>query len=210
MITKKITNGVYATSVLNPNMRTFDVVMRTENGTSYNSYIVEGTEKIALIETAHLDYFDYFIENIKQITSLEKIEYLVMNHNEPDHSGSISKLLELIPNLKIVTTKAGSFFLKNIVNAQMKNIIIANDGDEIDLGTKTLKFVIAPFLHWSDSMFTYLKQDKLLFSCDFLGSHYCEPQIFDTQISHLDDYESAAVNYFNAIFSPFKPYVQQG
>lgn len=210
MTIKKIANNVYATSVLNPNMRTFDVIMRTENGTSYNSYIVEGTEKTALIETAHIDYFNNFIENINEITSLEKVEYLIMNHNEPDHSGSIAKLLKLVPNLKIITTKAGSIFLKNIVNEEMPNIIVAKDGDEIDLGSKTLKFITAPFLHWSDSMFTYLKEEKLLFSCDFLGTHYCEPQIFDTKISHIDDYTKSVKNYFDAIFSPFKPYVRNG
>lgn len=210
MQSKKIKENVYSVSVLNPNLRVFDIVMKTDFGTSYNSYIVKGSEKTALIETAHLTYFDYFINNLKEVTELENIEYLIMNHNEPDHSGSIQKLLELIPNLKIITSQAGSIYLKNITNRTDMNIIVAKDGDSISLGDKTLTFINAPFLHWPDSMFTYLKEDKILFSCDFLGSHYCEPQLFDTCITYPQAYQTALKGYYDAIFGPFKPYVLKG
>ncbi len=205
-----ITKDVYSVSVLNPNLRVFDIVMTTDYGTSYNSYIVKGTDKTALIETSHLTYFDYFVKNIKEMTPIEDIEYLIMNHNEPDHSGSIEKLLSLIPNLKIITSQAGSIYLKNIVNRDDLNIIVAKDGDKIDLGGKTLTFINAPFLHWPDSMFTYLNEDKILFSCDFLGAHYCEPQLFDTNITYPEAYDIALEGYYNAIFGPFKPYVLKG
>lgn len=206
----KMAEGVYSLSVLNPNLRVFDIVMTTDYGTSYNSYLVKGSEKTALIETAHLNYFDYFINNIKEIVDLESIEYLIMNHNEPDHSGSIKKLLELIPKLKIVASQAGALYLKNIVNCDDINLVIAKEGDTISLGNKTLKFINAPFLHWPDSMFTYLEEDKVLFSCDFLGSHYCEPQIFDTCITYPNAYYKALKGYYDAIFGPFKPYVLKG
>lgn len=210
MQSKKIIDNVYSVSVLNPNLRVFDIVMTTDYGTSYNSYIVKGSEKTALIETAHLTYFDYFIDNVKEVTNLQDIEYLIMNHNEPDHSGSIQKLLELIPNLKIITSQAGSIYLKNITNCSDMNIIVAKDGDSIDLGDKTLTFINAPFLHWPDSMFTYLKEDKILFSCDFFGCHYCEPQMLDTCITYPDAYQTALKGYYDAIFGPFKPYVLKG
>lgn len=210
MQSKKIKDNVYSVSVLNPNLRVFDIVMKTDFGTSYNSYIVKGSEKTALIETSHLTYFDYFINNIKEVTELENIEYLIMNHNEPDHSGAIQKLLELIPNLKIITSQAGSIYLKNITNRTDMNIIVAKDGDSISLGDKTLTFINAPFLHWPDSMFTYLNEDKILFSCDFLGSHYCEPQLFDTCITYPQAYQTALKGYYDAIFGPFKPYVLKG
>ncbi|WMJ23397.1 FprA family A-type flavoprotein [Paludicola sp. MB14-C6] len=206
----EIKDNVYSVSVLNPNLRVFDIVMTTDNGTSYNSYIVKGSEKTALIETAHLNYFDYFINNIKEVAELESVEYLIMNHNEPDHSGSIAKLLDLLPNLKIVTSQAGSIYIKNIINRNDANIIVAKNGDSIDLGDKTLTFFSAPFLHWPDSMFTYLKEDKVLFSCDFLGSHYCEPELFDTNIHYYEEYSKALKGYFDAIFGPFKPYVVKG
>lgn len=206
----KITDGVFSVSVLNPNLRVFDIVMKTDYGTSYNSYIVKGSEKTALIESSHLTFADYFIDNIKEVVDPSTIEYLVMNHNEPDHSGAIVKLLEIIPNLKIVTSQAGSIYLKNILNRTDLEIIVAKDGDTISLGDKTLTFISAPFLHWPDSMFTYLKEDKILFSCDFLGSHYCEPQLLDTRIAYDNCYDQALKGYYDAIFGPFKPHVLKG
>ncbi|MEG0693229.1 MAG: FprA family A-type flavoprotein, partial [Oscillospiraceae bacterium] len=212
MSINRITNDVYSVGVLNPSLRIFDVVMATEFGTTYNSYIVKGSEKTALIDSSHLDFFEAYIENLKDVCEISSIEYLIMNHNEPDHSGSIVKLLELLPNLKIITTQAGSIYLKNIVNNKDMNITVAKDGDTLDLGGKTLTFINAPFLHWPDSMFTYLKEEKILFSCDFFGSHYCEPRIFDTLMlpKRKIQYDSALLNYFTAIFSPFKPYVAKG
>ena len=206
----KITDSVYNVSVLNPNMRVFDIVMKTEFGTSYNSYIVKGSEKTALIESSHHTFADYFLNNVKSITDLSNIEYLIMNHNEPDHSGAIEKIVELIPDIKIVTTNAGALYIKNIVNRTDLNIVIAKDGDIISLGDKTLTFYIAPFLHWPDTMFTYLKEDKVLFSCDFLGTHYCEPQMIDTKIAYKKAYDSSLKGYYDAIFGPFKPYVLKG
>lgn len=210
MNVNKITNNVYNVSVLNPNLRVFDIIMTTDYGTSYNSYIVKGSEKTALIESSHLTFTDYFIENIKEIVELSNIEYLVMNHNEPDHSGAIAKLVELIPNIKIVASQAGSIYIKNIINRTDIEIIVVKDGDTLSLGDKTLSFINAPFLHWPDTMFTYLKEDKVLFSCDFLGSHYCEPQLIDTKIAYKKAYDSALKGYYDAIFGPFKPYVLKG
>ncbi|MFZ2539693.1 MAG: FprA family A-type flavoprotein [Oscillospiraceae bacterium] len=212
MSINKITSDVYSVGVLNPNLRIFDIVMETKYGTTYNSYIIKGSEKTALIETSHLDFFDSYIENLKEACELSSIEYLIMNHNEPDHSGSIVKLLELLPNLKIIASQAGSIYLKNIVNNNNMNITVAKDGDTLDLGGKTLTFINAPFLHWPDSMFTYLKEEKMLFSCDFFGCHYCEPLPFDGQMlpKRKAAYDSALLGYYNAIFSPFKPYVAKG
>ena len=140
----QITNGVTSVGVLNPNMRVFDIVMPTEYGSSYNSYLVEGERSAALIETVHLDFFDEYLENLRRAIDLNKIEYLVMNHNEPDHSGSVERLAGLLPNLKIVVSQAGSLYLKNITNRSDLNLIIAKDGESLDLGGKTLRFISAP------------------------------------------------------------------
>lgn len=207
----KIKENVYSVGVLNPNMRIFDIVMKTEYGTSYNAYLVKGSEKTALIETVHLDFFEDYIHNIEEVCPLEQIDCLIMNHNEPDHSGAIEKLCALLPNLKIYISQAGSIYLKNIANREL-NIQVVKDGESIDLGGKTLHFINAPFLHWPDSMFTWLPEDKILFPCDFLGAHYCEPRMVDVRMRQSDwgKYTSAMVNYYNAIFSPFKPYVLKG
>lgn len=208
----KITDEIYSVGVQNPNMRVFDIIMATEYGTSYNSYLVKGNHAAALIETVHLDFFDEYLENIRQVTELESIDYLIMNHNEPDHSGSVERLCRLIPNLKIVVSQAGSLYLKNITNRTDLNVIVAKDGDELDLGGKTFRFLNAPFLHWPDSMFTWLPEEKVLFSCDFMGAHFCEPTMLDTKIRpfYRDAYFSAVANYYGAIFGPFKPYVLKG
>lgn len=206
----EITNGVYEVGVLNPNMRIFDIVMKTEYGTSYNAYLVKGTEKTALIETVHHTFFDYYRKNIEEVAEIDKIDYLVMNHNEPDHSGSIEKLLELNPNMQIVVSQAGSIYLKNIVRKPDMNIRTVKEGDTLELGGKTLNFISAPFLHWPDSIFSYMPQEKVLFCCDFLGAHYCEPQMWDTKITYMDSYLQSLKGYYDAIFGPFAMYVRAG
>lgn len=207
---REIKDNVYYVGVLNPNLRIFDVVMTTEYGTSYNAYLVKGNDKTALIETAHLTYYDAYLENVNEIVPIDKVDYLIMNHNEPDHSGSIRKLLEVNPNITVVTSQAGAIYLKNITNFSELKLQIVKDGESINLGGKTLQFINAPFLHWPDSMFTWLPEDQILFSCDFLGSHYCEPQLFDAKITYQDKYLLSFKSYYDAIFGPFKPYVLKG
>lgn len=206
----EVCKGIHSVGVLNPNMRVFDVVMKTEYGTSYNSYLVEGDHKKALIETVHHRYFNQYIQNIEQVCPLNEIDYVILNHNEPDHSGSLAMLMEKIPNATVVLSQAGSVYIKNITNRTDLKVQVAKSGDVIDLGGKTLSFVSAPFLHWPDSMFTYVKEDKLVFTCDFLGSHYCEPTMHDQEITYLEKYKFAFKGYYDAIFGPFKPYVIAG
>ncbi|MBC8569646.1 FprA family A-type flavoprotein [Zongyangia hominis] len=210
MATYKITDSIYSVGVLNPNMRIFDIVMATEYGTTYNSYVVKGGEKTALIDTCHKTYFRAYQDNINDVADIEKIDYIIMNHNEPDHSGVLSKLIELNPNLTVVASQAGALYLKNITNCPDMKVQVVKDGDEIDLGGKKLKFIIAPFLHWPDSMFTWCEDDKVLFSCDFFGCHYCEPYGFDVNVAYPKAYEIALRGYYDAIFAPFAPYVRKG
>ncbi len=210
MPSTKLSDNVYSIGVLNPIMRIFDVIMKTDYGTTYNSYLVRGENKTALIETCHLTYFDRYIENIKCVCDPSEIDYIVLNHCEPDHSGALRRLLELCSNASIVVSRAGSIYLAGITNRQDLPVIIANDGAEIDLGGRSLRFILAPFLHWPDSMFTYLAEEKVLFSCDFLGAHYCEPHITDTNIAYPKKYKDALEYYYTAIFGPFAKYVRAG
>lgn len=206
----KIKDGIYSVGVLNPNMRIFDVIMRTEFGTSYNAYLITG-EKNVLIDTVHPRYFDEYLENIRSVIDPAKIDYIVMNHNEPDHSGSLAKLLEAAPQIKVLASPAGKIYLGPITNKTDLKITAVKDGETLDIGGgKILKFIHAPFLHWPDSIFTWLEADKIAFTCDFLGCHYCEPRMFDHLVSYQKYFESAFKVYFDAIFGPFKPYVQKG
>ncbi len=206
---KQITEGVFYTGVLNPSLRVFDVIMRTEYGSSYNSYIVTGSEKTAAVEAAHLSFSDYYLDNILQALDGRELDYLILNHCEPDHTGCINQLLEWFPNLTVVVSPAGAIYMKHISNRQL-NLQVVKDGDTLELGGKTMRFISAPFLHWPDSMFTWLEQDQILFSCDFLGCHFCEPQIFDVCTIYDDKYLDALKYYYDCIFGPFQPYVRLG
>ncbi len=210
MSATKLQEGLYAVGVLNPNMRIFDVVMETQWGTSYNAYLVQGKEKTALIEVCHKDFFDQFLSNIRQVTDPSAIDYIILNHCEPDHSGALAALLELCPQAQIVVSKGGSLYLKNITNRADLPFMIAKDQDVLNLGGLELRFIAAPFLHWPDSMFTYWQQEKIAFTCDFLGAHYCEPYLWDRYIAYPKSYRQAFEYYYQGIFGPFKPYVLAG
>lgn len=206
----KIKDNIYSVGVLNPNMRIFDVIMRTEYGTSYNAYLIRA-EKNVLIDTVHTRFFDEYIENISSVIDPSKIDYVIMNHNEPDHSGSLARLFEIAPQIKVITAPAGSIYLKNITNKPDLSIQTVKDGETLEIGDgKVLRFVNAPFLHWPDSMFTWLESDRVAFTCDFLGAHYCEPRMFDSHVSYPSKYNECVLGYYNAIFGPFKAYVLKG
>lgn len=206
---KKLKDNIYSIGVLNPSLRVFDIIMKTEFGTTYNAYLIKG-QKNALIETVHENFFDEYLENIESLIEIKDIDYIILNHTEPDHTGSVRRLLELNPDITVISTAPGSKYVSGISNSKIKAQIVKNN-DTLDLGNgKVLKFIIAPFLHWPDSMFTYLENDSILFSCDFLGAHYCEPRIIDTHIKYYSDYADAFQYYFEAIFGPFKKSVLDG
>lgn len=206
----KISDSIYSVGILNPNMRVFDIVMTTDYGTSYNSYVLKGSKKNVLIDTCHKTYFEHYLKNICEVIDPAQIDYIILNHNEPDHSGCLAQLLKYAPNATLIASRAGSIYLKNITNDPNLKVQVVKDGDTLDIGDKTLRFINAPFLHWPDSMFTWVEEDNVLFSCDFLGAHYCEPYTFDYNMVYPEKYEIAFRGYFDAIFSPFKPYVLAG
>ncbi|MGI6249633.1 MAG: FprA family A-type flavoprotein [Acutalibacteraceae bacterium] len=209
MGTIKITENICSVGVQNPTLRVFDIIMQTEFGTSYNAYFVKGSQKTALIDAVHLDFFDEYLENISGLTDVSKIDYLIVNHTEPDHSGSIKKLMELNPDITVIASTAGQKFLSAITNMQF-NAMVVRGGETIDLGGLSLEFISAPLLHWPDSIFTWCPEEKVLFSCDFLGAHYSEPRMFDYKLTYPEEYAKAFKEYFDVIFSPFKPNVRAG
>lgn len=204
----KLKDGVWSVGVLNPSLRVFDIVMEAKYGTSYNAYLLTG-EKNVLIETVHADYFEEYLDNIREVLPVEQVDYLIMNHNEPDHSGSVAKLLELVPNLKILATAAGKKHLEDITNRTLP-IQVVKAGDKLDLGGKELEFIPAPMLHWADSMFTWDAADKVAFTCDFLGAHFCEPTMLDSHIHDKAAYEGERAYYYAGIFGPFPSAVLTG
>jgi flavorubredoxin len=207
MKTEQLSANVWWIGALDPDLRVFDIIMRAEQGTSYNSYLVKGNAKIAVIETVKNGFGAEYLAKIKTLVDPARIDYIILNHMEPDHSGSVGALLELAPTAQVVVSKTGEHFIKNILNYNPV-LLKMGDGDELDLGGKTLKFIAAPFLHWPDSMFTYLVEDQILFDCDFLGAHYADPSLFgdlNPDSRFFNDFKY----YFDHIMRPFKRYVLQ-
>lgn len=206
---KLLKENIYSVGALNPNLRVFDIIMQTEYGTSYNAYIVKG-DKIALIETIHDKFTKVLFDNIAEITPIEKIDYIIMNHTEPDHSGSIAKLVKINPNITVIGSAAAIKNIGNIANTEFKSRVVKT-GDKLELGQGLdIEFIISPNLHWPDSMFSYLPARKTVFTCDFLGAHYCEPLMTDDEITYAKAYDSAFEYYYKAIFGPFKKFVLAG
>jgi len=189
--------GIFDTDLV-----TFDVVMETKYGTTYNSYFIDADKK-AIIETAKETFKDEYIEKIKKVVDPKDIEYIILNHTEPDHASNLRHLLKIAPNATVVASKAATNFLKHMVDVEFKSLVV-KDGDTLDLGNKTLKFIDAPFLHWPDSMYTYLEEDNILFTCDSFGCHYCDERLFDDQVG---DFDEAFKYYFEVILRPFKNYM---
>ena len=210
METKKLLDGLYWTGVLDPELRVFDIIMRTEFGTTYNSYFIDGGEKTALVESAKLCFWDDYRASLSGLTDVAKIDYLILNHTEPDHAGSVEKLLELNPALTIVGAASALGFLKFIVNRKFESIAV-KDGDSLPLGGKTLRFFALPNLHWPDTMYTWLEEDRVLFTCDSFGAHYSHPGILRSTVSDEAGYGRAAKYYFDNILGLFKrPFMVNG
>ncbi len=150
----EIQPNVFWVGALHPDLRIFDIIMYAKNGTTYNSYLVKD-EKVAVIDTVKGKFSDAYIEHIRELVDPKKIDYVVMQHNEPDHSGSLIKLLDAAPQAKVVCAKPAVKYVQNIVNREVEIIPVSNK-EEISLGSKTLQFHGTPYCHWPDTMMTYL------------------------------------------------------
>ncbi|MCK5206752.1 MAG: MBL fold metallo-hydrolase, partial [Cyclobacteriaceae bacterium] len=193
-----VTNDVKWIGILDYDIVTFDVVMETKYGTTYNSYFINADKK-TIVETSKEKFWDVYYELIKKVVNPEEIEYIIVNHTEPDHTGNLRNLLELAPNATVVGSGNAIRYLKDLMGSDFKHMVV-KDGHTLDLGNKTLKFIGAPNLHWPDSIYTYLEEDKLLFTCDSFGSHFCHEEMFDDKVGNIDD---AFKYYYDVILKPF-------
>jgi len=201
-----LAENVYYVGVKDPDRRLFDSLIPLPQGTTYNSYIIKGKEKTALIDTVRPGFENELESRINQIINIETIDYVVMNHAEPDHAGAIPYIMKKNNKAKLVTTKRGAQAAKIYFKVQDERIDVVSDGDEITLGGKTLRFIEAPMLHWPETMFTYLVEDRILFPCDFLGLHTAYG-FYDDQVPELIPY---AQRYFGEIMMPFKRLGRRG
>jgi flavorubredoxin len=197
-----VTKDVKWIGVLDYDIRTFDIVMHTEFGTTYNSYFINA-EKKAIIEVAKEKFSDIYLAKLRAVTDPAEIQYIIIDHTEPDHSGSLRMLLSLAPSATVVGSGSAIRYLEDIVNEPFKSLVV-KDGDTLDLGNKTLKFISAPNLHWPDTIYTFLVEDKVLFTCDSFGAHYCAGGMY----SEFDEvFTSSFKYYFDVIMKPFSRFV---
>ncbi len=199
-----VTEDVTWIGILDPGLVTFDIVMETKYGTTYNSYFINADKK-TIVETSKAKFWPTYLEKIKKVTDPAEIEYIIVDHTEPDHSGNVQNLLEVAPNATVVGSANAIKFLRDLVGSDFKSMTV-KDGDTLDLGNKTLRFINAVNLHWPDAIYTWLEEDKVLFTCDSFGCHYCHEEMYDDLAGDFDD---AFTYYFDAILRPFSKYMLQ-
>ena len=197
----KLNDKVSWVGVQDKDIVTFDIVMETHYGTTYNSYFIDA-EKKALIDTTKETFKEEYLNKIKKATDPAEIEVIVVNHSEPDHSGNVKHLLKLAPKAKVYGSRQAINYLNEIINEPFESVIV-KEGDILSLGNKSLRFISAPNLHWPDTMYTFLEEDGLLFTCDSFGAHYCTDKIFDDEVG---DYSEAFKYYFDVILRPFSKF----
>lgn len=200
MAVKKVTDGVYEVGVEHWDRRLFDELIPLPDGTSYNSYIIFGRDKTALIDTVDPEKTHILLRNLEKL-QVNNIDYIVANHAEQDHSGSIPKILEIHPNAKIVTNAKAKGFLVDLLHIEEDRFIVIKEGDKLRLGGKTLTFYMTPWVHWPETMSTYLLEDGILFTCDFFGAHIASSNIFSDD---SDIVYEAAKRYYAEIMMPFR------
>lgn len=197
-----VSESVKWIGILDFDIKVFDIVMETEYGTTYNSYFINA-EKKAIVETAKEKFADEYLEKVKSVTDPSEISYIIMDHTEPDHSGSLARLLEIAPQAVVVGSGQAIKYLQDMHQTKFEYIVV-KDGDELSLGNKTLKFIGAPNLHWPDSIYTYLVEEKVLFTCDSFGAHFCHEEMYDDLVGNYDD---AFKYYFDVILKPYSKFM---
>jgi len=202
-----ITPDVKWIGVLDPDLVTFDVVMETKYGTTYNSYFINADKK-TIVETTKEKYWEDYLLKIDEVCNPSDIEYIIVNHTEPDHSGNLKNLLRIAPNATVVGTGNAIRYLKDLMGIEFRHLVV-KDGHTLNLGNKTMQFISAPNLHWPDTMYSYLMEDQILFTCDSFGSHYCEENLFDDLIENMDDYHESFKYYFDVILKPYSKFMLQ-
>ncbi|WP_081532836.1 FprA family A-type flavoprotein [Rhodovulum sp. P5] len=191
---------------LDPDLRTFDIILKTANGTTYNSYAVRGSEGVAIIDTVKQEFTVDFLAKVEAVAGYDEITTLVLNHLEPDHTGAVPEFLRRAPHVEICVSPRGLQVLKALLKDRFDDykVTVVRTGDTVSLGDRTLRFLTTPYVHWPDTQCTYLEEQNLLFTCDLLGCHYCDGRLFNDKVG---DFRFSFDYYFDHIMRPFKRYV---
>ena len=203
MKARKIDEGIYWMGAIDWDRRLFDSLIPLPDGTSYNAYLVQGSEKTVLLDTVDPSMADILLS---QLASVPRVDYIVAHHAEQDHSGAIPRVLERYEDAKVLTTPKGKGMLIDLLCIPERRVIAVEDGEVLSLGDKTLEFIFTPWVHWPETMVTYLRQERVLFSCDFFGSHLATTDLYVTDEARV--YE-AAKRYYAEIMMAFRKMIQR-
>ncbi|MDD1704832.1 MAG: FprA family A-type flavoprotein [Methanoregula sp.] len=200
MVTQELKSGVSWVGAVDFDRRMFDELIPLPNGTSYNSYLIQGSEKTALIDTVDPTKEFELISNLVKL-GITRIDYIIINHAEQDHSGSLPMVLELFPDATVVTNEKCRDFLSDLLHIPLERVKIIKDRETLTLGDRTLEFLITPWTHWPETQLTYLREDKILFPCDLFGAHLAQSDLFVGEEAEV--YRSAK-RYYAEIMMPFR------
>lgn len=201
-----VTSRVHWIGALDPDLRNFDIILKTANGTTYNAYIVRGSEGVAIIDTVKEERSDEFFERLESVCDYAEITTIVLNHLEPDHTGALPELLRRAPNARLYISHKAQSMLKGLLKDDGFEFTPVVTGDSVSLGDLTLDFLHTPYLHWPDTQCTYLREEKVLFSGDVFGCHFCDARLFNDKVG---DFRFSFDYYYNHIMRPFKEYVRR-
>ena len=200
---RKIKDKIYWMGSVDWDRRLFDSLIPLPDGTSYNAFFIEGSEKTVLIDTVDPPMAD---ELLTKLENVSKLDYVVSLHAEQDHSGSIPHVLSRHPDAKLISSPKAKGMLMDLLRIPEKSFVSVSDGETISLGDKTLEFIHTPWVHWPETMVAYLKEDKILFSCDFFGSHIATTDLYVSDEARV--YE-AAKRYYAEIMMPFRNVIKK-
>ncbi len=203
MNARKIREGVYWMGVVDWERRLFDSLIPLPDGTSYNAYLIQGSEKTALIDTVDPAMQDTLL---RQLHDILKLDYIITNHAEQDHSGTIPAVLAKYPQAQVIVSSKAREMLLDLLDLPAEQCLVVADGETLSLGDKTLEFLYTPWVHWPETMGTYLREDRILFSCDWFGSHLATTDLYVTDEAQV--YE-AAKRYYAEIMMPFRPIIRK-
>ena len=203
----EIAPGVHWIGALDPGLRSFDMILRTANGTTYNAYAVRGNDGVAIIDTVKTEFAADFFKRLEQVADLDEIRVIVLNHLEPDHTGALPELLRRAPQARLIISKRAPAMLKALLKPtdDQRDVEVVGTGDEISLGDRQLRFLHTPYLHWPDTQCTYLAEQQVLFTGDVFGCHYCDPRLFNDRVG---DFRFSFDYYYAHIMRPFKAHVR--
>ena len=196
-----IAKDIYYVGVSDSDIRTFDIIMKTANGTTYNAYLIKTDEGVIILDTVKEEFAELFFEKIEALCSYDEIRYIVMHHLEPDHSGALPELVRRAKNVKIFISPLATNMLKSITHSDTMDFEVVSTGKVLECGGKRLRFLSTPNLHWPETMSSYLEDEKILFSGDVFGSHYYDDRLFDDLVG---DFDYAFKYYYDHIMRPFK------